>query len=72
MSHQIEVNDIVGGVKVIDLAGQYGDGIHKKIEVEVTITTSGEIFGEYVVRSDREPVYRGNDPAQAVEVYNNL
>jgi hypothetical protein len=72
MSHQIEVADIVVGVKAIDLAGSYGYGINKKFAIEVTILENGEMFSEYVVLNHRVAVYRGISVIDAVQVYNDL
>ena len=72
MSHQIEVKDVAGGIKTIQLAGSCGKGDHKELQVELNINLEGVIYWEYVVLDKRVPVYKGQSVSQAVHVYNNL
>lgn len=72
MSHQIEVKDVAGGFKIVDLAASHGNGDNKKLQVELNINLEGVIYWEYVVLDKRVAVYRSQNIAQAVHVYNNL
>ena len=72
MSHQIEVSDIVGGVKTIELASSIGRGEHKRLGIEIKILANGELISEYIVENRRETVYKTQNVERAVDFYNNL
>lgn len=74
MSHQINVSDIAGpnSLQHINLAGSYGRGDYKSLELHIVLAESGKVSSIFVVLDQKKEVLNTVDINQAVEKYNSL
>lgn len=72
MSHQIEIENFKHFQSTVQLAADFGRGIHKSLTVVTYMTTTNEMKVEFVVKDDDIKVCATEDFEYAINKYNSI
>lgn len=72
MNHQINTTDLQNFESKTQLAGQFGEEIHKALYVVTSISSFGEVFSYFTVEKHKIVLLTTKDLKEAVTRYNSL
>ena len=72
MAHQLNISDLQSFESKTQLAGEFGNGNHKSLNIKTIITIHNKIVSQFIVEERKQEIYVSDNLELAILAYNDI
>jgi len=72
MSHQLNTSDLQNFESKTQIAGQFGGGYNKSLNIKTIVTIHNQIVSQFTVEENRKEIYISDNLELAIRSYNGI
>lgn len=72
MNHQLQTGDLQNFESKTQLAGQFGQGVNKSLNIRTIVTITNQIVSNFTVEHNKQEVFLTDNLESAIVRYNQI
>lgn len=72
MSHQLQTSELQNFESKTQIAGAFGQGQHKSLNIKTIVTIHNQIVSQFTVEDHRKEIYISDNLELAILAYNDI
>jgi hypothetical protein len=72
MSHQLKTSELQNFESKTQIAGQFGSGYNKSLNIKTIVTIHNQIVSQFIVEENRKEIYISDNLELAILAYNGI